>query len=547
MWPQEKRLAKEEVIKPRYREHDVSALADVVLADLGLTTQICNHFYTTLTRQQQAQRPQQPAPPPEVPSPALPAQVEPLSHIHELRSRWEQRLCTAVGRACDKAGIPLMRTRLHEQLEPVNLRAPWLCECEDLVELLGSTPHPNHSSGESVVGGWGLLKLQLSVPSHAQLQDRYRELSPDERQCGLDDDMRGWFSEERHHIGQRVLASGSVPMLLQFARTGVPLGLRGQVWMAALQLAPTERDRLDFALLQREVVRVQLSTDLALRRDVHAPMNEEPFFIFADLVEEVLLAFCRDPSVLRRTSHLAGLPRMAAKSRAGKTFVFPPSGVVPMRGLSLFAYPLCYLYSDPHQLYLTLRELWVRYWCRLHCVSSQPGTLLPLLHLFQSLILLHAPQLCAHLQLLGLDPTRLAAPWLAFAFAGYLPPDQARAARTAAHVQRRIQRTYSSARTAHMQRTCARAERTQYTQSAHGRGACVRSVSFPNRRCCCGTASSASIRLSPCRSWLSPSSSSMSMRCCRLPTATRRATCCSTRLSSRWRRCCRRSSTNHSG
>ena len=30
-----------------------------------------------------------------------------------------------------------------------------------------------------------------------------------------------------------------------------------------------------------------------------------------------------------------------------------------MRGLSLFAYPLCYLYSNPHELYLTLRELWV--------------------------------------------------------------------------------------------------------------------------------------------------------------------------------------------
>ena len=54
-----------------------------------------------------------------------------------------------------------------------------------------------------------------------------------------------------------------------------------------------------------------------------------------------------------------------------------------------------------------------------------PGTLLPLLHLFQSLLLLHAPQLCAHLQRLGLQPARLAAPWIAFAFAGYLPPEQA--------------------------------------------------------------------------------------------------------------------------
>ena len=80
--------------------------------------------------------------------------------------------------------------------------------------------------------------------------------------------------------------------------------------------------------------------------------------------------------------------------------------------------------SNQHELYLTMRELWVRYWCRLHCLSSQPGTLLPLLHLFEAQLQQFAPQLCAHLHRLGVHPTRAAGPWLAFAFAGYLPPDQ---------------------------------------------------------------------------------------------------------------------------
>jgi len=34
---------------------------------------------------------------------------------------------------------------------------------------------------------------------------------------------------------------------------------------------------------------VQLSTDLALRRDVHTAINSEPFFIFAEMVEDALL------------------------------------------------------------------------------------------------------------------------------------------------------------------------------------------------------------------------------------------------------------------
>ena len=117
MW-QEKRTAKEEVVKPKYRQQDVSALADVVLADLGLTTQICNRFYASLSRnqqqqaQQQVQRPQPPPPPPEVPSPAPRAQSnqEPLSHLRDLRSRWELRLCAAVAKASEKARGPLPAT-----------------------------------------------------------------------------------------------------------------------------------------------------------------------------------------------------------------------------------------------------------------------------------------------------------------------------------------------------------------------------------------------------------------------------------------------------
>lgn len=111
MW-QEKRVAKEELIKPRYREHDVSAVADVVLADLGLTTQICNRFYASLYHKEQQQEQQQaqqppppaPAPPPEVPSPAPRTQSnqEPLSHLRDLCSRWELRLCAAVAKAAEK-------------------------------------------------------------------------------------------------------------------------------------------------------------------------------------------------------------------------------------------------------------------------------------------------------------------------------------------------------------------------------------------------------------------------------------------------------------
>ena len=63
-----------------------------------------------------------------------------------------------------------MRTRPHPHLEPVNLRAPWLYEIDDLISLIGATPHPNHTGGDSGgTQGLSLLNLQLNVPSHAKL------------------------------------------------------------------------------------------------------------------------------------------------------------------------------------------------------------------------------------------------------------------------------------------------------------------------------------------------------------------------------------------
>ena len=375
----EKRAAKEELVKPRYREFNVSSVADVVLADLGLSTRMGNRSYIELTDERRRQLLRTPtpqpssAPPPAaaaVPSPPERSNPEPLAFVRELRQQWERHLATAVCRCSEGSGLPLMRLRPeHDDFgEPMrrpqlNLRAPPVYELDELFDLLAATPHPNHTSGDTLVHGWSVVKLQLATPSHAELRERFAELAPHERQCGLDDDLRGWFADERQHIGQRALASRSVPVVLQLAKTGIPLGMRGQAWLAALQLAPLEREYMHLARLQRDVARVALGIDAAVRKDATFPIHEEPYFIFAEAVEEVLLAFCRDPTVQRRTRGVAGLPRVAGLGRAGAPHAYPPCGFVPGRGFSMFVFPLCYLYQSAHELYYVHRELWCRYWC----------------------------------------------------------------------------------------------------------------------------------------------------------------------------------------
>ena len=158
--------------------------------------------------------------------------------------------------------------------------------------------------------------------------------------------------------------------------------------------------------------------------DAAQPSREEDYFVFAELVEEILLAFCRDPLIVQRS--LGGsCPRpLLARNRQGQRVVFPPSGVPPGRGLSDLVCPLCFVYSQPPELYFAFREMWTRYWRRLHCFSSQPGSLLPLLRLFEDLLQECAPAVCFHLLRLELYPGRVALGWIASGFASFLPADQ---------------------------------------------------------------------------------------------------------------------------
>jgi len=225
-------------------------------------------------------------------------------------------------------------------------------------------------------------------------------------------------------VGMRLLGSSYAPLLLQYARCGVPPGLRGRVWLGALRVGSlTEREYSYFATLQREVGRVTLATDDMVRRDAAAPSREEDYFVFADLVEEVLLAFCRDPAVGQRSVHPKPRP-IIARNRAGRRTIFPPSGVPPGKGLADFVYPLCFVYSQPAELYFAFRGMWTRYWCQLHAMSAAPGSLLPLVRLFEDLLMECAPAVCFHLLRFEVYPARIALGWIASAFASFLPAEQ---------------------------------------------------------------------------------------------------------------------------
>ena len=166
----------------------------------------------------------------------------------------------AAARSADEVEVVRLVVRLL-RVEALARRRLEDATDDDLLLLLESVRHPNQASRK---GGkdWSLTPVALWTPRLPQLRQMFAELAPTERQCGLDDELRGWFAEERNAVGGRLLTTSYAPLLMQYARCGVPPGLRGRMWLGALRLGTvSERDYNYFATLQREIGRVTLATD----------------------------------------------------------------------------------------------------------------------------------------------------------------------------------------------------------------------------------------------------------------------------------------------
>ena len=120
-------------------------------------------------------------------------------------------------------------------------------------------------------------------------------------------------------MGLGVLGNGFAPLLAQYARRGVPMSLRARV-AGALRRGERvgEREYHYYASLLREVDRVALASDAACKHDANLPLLEDPYFVFAEQVEEVLSAHARPAGAQtprRRRRRPRGARRRARPAR----------------------------------------------------------------------------------------------------------------------------------------------------------------------------------------------------------------------------------------
>nr|XP_003467439.1 TBC1 domain family member 19 [Cavia porcellus] len=347
---------------------------------------------------------------------------------------------------------------------------------KDFLEVLINLRNPNYENGDSLSfrTHLGLIQVPLKVKDIPELKECFVELGLNTGQLGIDDSTQvppvavtpqlpimgvgkprpltegcgtvSSGSKEKSFVGShcylwledilelgRAWHCGSISWLhlshRELVEDILEFRARHHGDVSEPPLVQRELDILYYEQLKTNVIQHDLLVDSLIYKDVKlTASNDDYYFVFEDYLYQVLLCFSRDTSVLGHFAYnSASPPKSYIRGKLGLeeyAVFYPPNGVIPFHGFSMYVAPLCFLYHEPYKLYQTFREMYVRFFFRLHSISSHPSGIVSLCLLFETLLQTYLPQLFYHLREIGAQPLRISFKWMVRAFSGYLATDQ---------------------------------------------------------------------------------------------------------------------------
>ena len=154
---------------------------------------------------------------------------------------------------------------------------------------------------------WRLISVPLTTPTLNQLREKFSELTRAEPHLGLNpgcpslEDPSITLEAERYALGLKVLSANHAPLSQEFLKKGCPHSLRGKIWAQVLGCDATEKDMSYHKTLIQAVIHNDVMVDKLIIKDVQlTAANDDNYFVFEDVILQVLLTFSRDTAVLQK-------------------------------------------------------------------------------------------------------------------------------------------------------------------------------------------------------------------------------------------------------
>ncbi|GKT17172.1 TBC1 domain family member 19 like protein [Aduncisulcus paluster] len=350
----------------------------------------------------------------------------------------------------------------EEAYDAIIVREQELSECflyqpndiyDFFVEEMKDIPHKADSSMFRVTkeqGGFTTI-FNLDLVSFDELDvdclsSRFKGLHPSCRQCGDDDKELGWFAEYSHRQFSSYLTSSSRMTEFEMRekmQSGVPHGQRKKAWGRVLNIPSLYQSTsssssrysafldsvntfLDEAFVNS--ITHPTLTDTLIRMDIRACVTNEFYFVFESEISDVMCALVRDDELLmclKKDSLGMGKGKYSHHTYDHTSSTLPPScSILPFKGISLFFAPFFFLTSNTAEAYVLGKEMYLRYFHRLHTFNSIKGGYLHLIELTDVLVKTKNRQLSESLREMKLEVPELVTPWIVSGFSGYLRPEE---------------------------------------------------------------------------------------------------------------------------
>ncbi|KAJ3217959.1 hypothetical protein HDU67_006987 [Dinochytrium kinnereticum] len=271
----------------------------------------------------------------------------------------------------------------------------------------------------------------------------FQELSYNQKHYGVDDTIDeavgDIFLQSHCDLGEQAIACNSLRSIRDFAKRGIPSHLRPAVWDFLLQSEWSDDFKIDKSKqkgfhLKAQVMRYDLLIDRVILSDSRQCQDDDSFFVFEDIIRDVMILWSRDNWIQRRLSdsnqflgnYSVPMEESIIKGQWSIPIEsYPPNGVLPFWGISSYAMIVSFLHSDVESAYMTFRELYVRYFYHLHTISLHPGGIVSLCAHFESF--LRQLDACLFLKLnfeFNCQPLKIAFRWMLYGFIGILDIEQ---------------------------------------------------------------------------------------------------------------------------
>jgi len=257
-----------------------------------------------------------------------------------------------------------------------------------------------------------------------QLKQTYAEILYDDTNLIGDEEDEESLVIEREKEAEALLHKGGISEMENFARKGLPSGLRVRYYRKYLgienQLKANKLHK-QFITIQENMKGHKYIIDEIADLDILDVLNDEKYFIFDESLKKCIWTFLRDRHVQEKLAILPILP-FSALDDINK--IIPYCGVIPCSYFARYALPFLYTSERAEEIYFLFREFYCKYFCFLQSLSSHPNSILRLCHLFEEVFYKQHPKLALFLANNGIEPLPIAINWMIYCYIGFLSVEQ---------------------------------------------------------------------------------------------------------------------------